>query len=105
MSIRHAKFGIGQLVYDPLFDFRGVIIDVDAQFEESEDLYNRMSPNKPPKDIPWYHILVHGTQQRAYVAEQDLEADSSKEPINHPELDYFFSEFKHGVYLPHRSHN
>lgn len=105
MNTFHARYGIGQLVYDPLFDFRGVIIDVDANFQESDELYSRMAPNSPPKDIPWYHVLVHGTQQRAYISEQDLVPDKLGEPINHPEINYFFNDFKNGVYVPHRSHN
>ena len=100
-----ARFNIGQLVHDALFDFRGVVIDVDASYQESEELYNRMSPNKPPKDKPWYHVLVHGTQQRVYIAEQDLDPDTSPEPINHPEIAYFFSEFKDGKYIPYSLRN
>lgn len=100
-----ARYNIGQLVHDALFDFRGVVIDVDATYQESEELYNRMTPNKPPKDKPWYHVLVHGTQQRVYICEQDLEPDLSLEPINHPEINYFFSDFKEGKYIPYSPRN
>lgn len=100
-----AQYNIGQLVHDVLFDFRGVVIDVDATYQESEELYNRMTPNKPPKDKPWYHVLVHGTQQRVYISEQDLQPDTSPEPINHPEINYFFSDFKDGKYVPYSLRN
>jgi heat shock protein HspQ len=100
-----ARYNIGQLVHDALFDFRGVVIDVDATYQESEELYNRMTPNKPPKDKPWYHVLVHSTQQRVYISEQDLEPDLTAEPINHPEINYFFSEFKDGKYVPYSPRN
>jgi heat shock protein HspQ len=55
-----AKFSIGQLVHHRLFDYRGVIVDVDAVFLGSEEWYEQVAKSKPPKDQPWYHVLVHG---------------------------------------------
>ncbi len=45
-----AQYGIGQLVLDALFDFRGVVIDVDATYQESEELYNRWDTVAGKKD-------------------------------------------------------
>lgn len=93
-----AKFSIGQLVHHHLFDYRGVIADVDAVFLGSEEWYEHVAKSKPPKDQPWYHVLVHGGGGRTYVAERNLEEDSSGEPISHQELSSFFSGFRDGRY-------
>jgi len=34
-----------------------------------------------------------------YVAEKNLEADSSSTPIEHPLVDQYFSQFKNGKYI------
>jgi heat shock protein HspQ len=98
MHSKQAKYCIGQVVIDPQFRFRGVVIDVDHQYAGSEDWYLINAPHHPPKNEPWYHLLVHNSDFRAYVAESLLEPDLSGEPVQHPEIDYFFVEFKHGVY-------
>lgn len=100
-----AQFSVGQIVHHKLFDYRGVIVDVDATFQGSDDWYDSMALTRPPKDEPWYHVLVHDAVYRTYVAERNLEADSSGEPVNHPELNYFFADYKNGIYVSHRSAN
>lgn len=94
------QFFIGQLVHHKKFDYRGVIIDVDAEFSGSEEWYQQVALSRPPKDRPWYHVLVHNTNQLTYVAERHLEADSSVEPIDHPAVDLYFDHFNNGVYTP-----
>ena len=93
-----AKFSIGQLVHHCLFDYRGVIVDVDPVFLGSKEWYEHVAKSKPPKDQPWYHVLVHGGDGRTYVAQRNLEEDSSREPISHQELSSFFSGFRDGRY-------
>lgn len=105
MTTSNAHFAVGQLVKHVLFGYRGVIIDVDATFQGAKDWYEKMLPSKPPQHEPWYHILVHGSVHHAYAAESQLELDLSSEPIEHPELDYFFKDFQEGVYYPHPSTN
>ena len=92
------KFSIGQLVHHRLFGYRGVIVDVDPFFLGSEEWYEHVAKSKPPKDQPWYHVLVHDGDGRTYVAQRNLEEDSSREPINHQELSSFFSGFHNGRY-------
>jgi len=94
----HPLFFIGQIVQHKKFDYRGVIIDVDAEFEGSEDWYQQVALSRPPKNKPWYHVLVHNSNQLTYVAERHLEADHSKEAINHPAIDQYFDGFKNGIY-------
>jgi|TARA_B100001750_G_scaffold246881_1_gene270695 heat shock protein HspQ len=93
------QFSIGQIIHHLKFNYRGVIIDVDASFESSEEWYEMMAKSNPPKDKPWYHVLVNKSTTTTYVAEQNLEEDSSKQPILHPLVDVYFSRFEEGRYL------
>ncbi|MCV6636616.1 heat shock protein HspQ [Candidatus Albibeggiatoa sp. nov. NOAA] len=92
-------FFVGQLVYHTKFNYRGVIIDVDPQFMLSDTWYEQVAKSRPPKDKPWYHVLVHSSAQQTYVAERHLSADNTAEPIEHPAIKEHFSEFKQGRYI------
>mgnify|MGYP002640255481 FL=1 len=98
MSITKVKFSIGELVHHRLFDYRGVIVDVDQNFQATDEWYEAVAKSRPPKDKPWYHVLVHGGDHATYVAEQNLESDSNTQPINHPMIEHFFSKFAQGKY-------
>jgi heat shock protein HspQ len=99
MGEGRASFSIGQLIHHKRFGYRGVIVDVDSTFQLSDEWYERMARSRPPKDRPWYHVLVHDSAQTTYVAEQNLETDEDKAPIRHPLVDEYFSEFRDGVYI------
>ena len=105
MSKGAAAFAIGELVHHKLFDYRGVIVDVDAEFRGTEDWYQTVARSRPPKDQPWYHVLVHDADHETYVAERNLERDSSREPIDHPLVEVYFRELRDGVYLTRQSTN
>ena len=98
-NISRAKFSIGDLVHHQLFDYRGVIVDIDATCQSTDEWYEAVARSRPPKDKPWYHILVDGAARSTYVAEQNLERDVSSEPINHPMLAQIFSRFEGGRYF------
>jgi heat shock protein HspQ len=100
-----AQFSIGQLVHHRFFDYRGVIYDVDPSFQGTEEWYETMAKSKPPKNRPWYRVLVHGSVHETYVAERNLEPDDTSEPINHPLVDTLFDSFHDGAYHIHRSVN
>ncbi len=100
-----AALRLGQVVRHKLFDYRGVVVDVDPEFSLSEDWYEAMARSRPPKDKPWYHVLVHGAAHRTYVAERNLEPDESGVPVEHPEIGAFFARLDDGVYVPHRAAN
>lgn len=101
MSIQQqAAFGVGQLVKHRLFEYRGVVADVDPQFNLSEAWYQRMAKTQPPKDRPWYRVLVHGAEHETYVAERNLEIDDSGEPVSHPAVEQVFEAFENGGYRP-----
>lgn len=99
MSYR-ARFSIGQLVHHRLFDYRGVIFDVDAVFQGTDEWYEKVAKSQPPKDRPWYHVLVDGAEHTTYVAERNLEPDQSEEAIDHPLVHQLFAGLESGHYLP-----
>jgi len=98
-KITKAKFSVGELVHHQLFDYRGVIVDVDRNFQSTEEWYEQVARSRPPKNEPWYHVLVHGSIHSTYVAEQNLGPDDSVEPIVNPMLEQFFSKFDNGKYV------
>ena len=99
-----AQFQIGQAVHHKRYGYRGVIVDVDATFQHSEEWYAYMCrASQPPRDRPWYHVLVHGSRHRTYVTEQNLEPDDSGEPIVHPDLTRFFDDYFGGLYRSRRA--
>jgi heat shock protein HspQ len=99
------KFQIGALVHHRLFDYRGVVFDVDATFRGSDEWYETMARSRPPKDAPWYHVLVHGAAHTTYVAERNLEPDESGAPIRHALVDTYFDGLENGVYVLRRRTN
>ena len=105
MSDRAAKFAPGQLIQHRLFGYRGVVTDLDPTFSLSEEWYEQVARSRPPKDRPWYHVLVHDSDQTTYVAERNLEADESARPVRHPLLDSFFAAFHDGRYQPRQAVN
>ena len=48
---------------------------------------------RPRKDQPFYHLLAENDEitYEAYVSEQNLLLDSSKEPVKHPLIEEIFS--------------
>lgn len=94
-----ANFSVGDLVQHRLFEYRGVVVDVDPQFMLSDEWYEKMAQTKPPKDRPWYRVLVDNATHETYVAERNLEPSESAEPIRHPMIDQFFARFSEGRYV------
>lgn len=97
-SQSRAKFCVGELVHHMLFDYRGVVIDVDMTFSGSDEYYAEMAPSRPPRDQPWYRVLVDGANHETYVAERNLEPDREHTPVRHPDIDQYFGDFVRGRY-------
>jgi heat shock protein HspQ len=76
-----------------------VIVDVDPQFQGTDEWYEAMATSTPPKDAPWYHVLVHDASHMTYVAERNLERDAADAPIRHPLLRTFFDGQRDGRYI------
>lgn len=103
--MHQALFSIGQIIVHKKFNYRGVIYDVDANYCGTNEWYERVAKSKPPKDLPWYHVLVDGQLMTTYVAERHLKLDAAPEPITHPLTEDYFDCFEKGVYRNYRMHN
>src|SRR6476659_50227 len=96
-----ARFAIGEVVRHRLFDFRGVVFDVDPQFANSEEWYQAIPEDlRPSKDQPFYHLLAENAETNyvAYVSQQNLVADESDDPIDHPAIAEMFDGPEGGRY-------
>ncbi len=89
----NARFFVGQIVSHNRFGYRGVVFGVDAEFGLSEEWYEEMARSRPPKDRPWYHVLVDGALHSTYVAERHLDASDDLGQIEHPWLGEYFDRF------------
>tara|TARA_B100000900_G_C20431773_1_gene655293 strand:+ start:516 stop:836 length:321 start_codon:yes stop_codon:yes gene_type:complete len=102
MSTNKAKFSIGEVVKHRHFDFRGVIYDVDFEFNNSEEWYQSIPKDvRPRKNQPFYHLLAESNEvtYEAYVSEQNLLVDDSNEPVKHPLIEEIFVGKKGTSYL------
>ncbi|HEX8443182.1 MAG TPA: heat shock protein HspQ [Allosphingosinicella sp.] len=105
--IAHAHFSIGDVVRHRLFEFRGVIFDVDPVFANSEEWYQAIPEEiRPRKDQPFYHLLAENSESSyvAYVSQQNLLADDEGGPIDHPAISGIFTDFTGGRYQLRREH-
>jgi heat shock protein HspQ len=96
-----ALFTIGEVVRHRIFDFRGVIFDVDAEFANSEEWYEAIPEAlRPRKDQPFYHLLAENSETAyvAYVSQQNLVPDESDDPIEHPAIASMFERMEGGRY-------
>ncbi|WP_210529235.1 heat shock protein HspQ [Rubellimicrobium arenae] len=101
MQATFAKYTIGQVLCHRSHPFRGVVFDVDATFSNTEDWYHAIPEgSRPRRDQPYYHLLAEREDGAylAYVSEQNLEPDTSGEPVDHPDLPDFFGPFEDGHY-------
>jgi heat shock protein HspQ len=100
---RSAKFDIGQVVKHNLFDFRGVVFDVDPEFANTEEWWQAIPESvRPQKDQPFYHLLATNGDSCyvAYASEGNLRADETGQPLSHPQTRLIFERFENGRYKP-----
>lgn len=98
-----AKFLIGQVVHHRVYPFRGLIFDVDPEFNNSDEWYDAIPLEvRPHKDQPFYHLYAQNEQTvyEAYVSEQNLVADESSEVLRHPAIKKDFVRAENGLYFP-----
>jgi heat shock protein HspQ len=105
MTEHEAKFQVGDVVYHELFDYLGVVFDVDAVFGGSDEWYAEVARSRPPKNKPWYHVLVDQAVHTTYVAEQNLASAADPQPIRHPLTAHYFGEFDGKKYPSRRRVN
>ena len=105
-KIRIAKYKIGQVVKHRLYPFRGVVFDIDPEFDNTEEWWESIPAEvRPRKDQPFYHLFAENAESEyvAYVSEQNLLPDTSKKPIRHPQVAEVFVQDDSGDYRPRNS--
>ena len=106
-AVAHARYGIGEVVRHRVFDFRGVVFDVDPVFANTDEWYDAIPEAvRPRKDQPFYHLLAENGESSyvAYVSQQNLVPDDSDEPIEHPAIPGLFHAFENGRYALRNVH-
>lgn len=101
MPTRTAKFQIGQIVRHRIFPFRGVIFDVDPEFNNSEEwLASIPEEIRPVREQPFYHLFAENAETTyvAYVSEQNLIPDDTGKPVGHPQVPEIFVGIERGRY-------
>ena len=96
-----ARYAIGDVVRHRLYDFRGVIFDIDPVFANSEEWYQSIPVDiRPHREQPYYHLLAENGESSyvAYVSQQNLQGDAEGGPVDHPSLEQLFEDFKGGRY-------
>ena len=102
---RQARFGVGDVVRHKMFDFRGVVFDIDPTFANSEEWYEAIPEQiRPERDQPYYHLFAESDDAYyvAYVSQQNLVGDGTGGPVDHPNNDEMFDEFADGRYQMRR---
>jgi heat shock protein HspQ len=89
-----AKFYIGMAVRHRVHGFRGIVFDVDPEFDNTDHWYDSIPEDaRPRKDQPFYHLFAETSDKSpyiAYVSEQNLVPDEDPNPIQHPDLGKYF---------------
>src|ERR1700691_3533385 len=72
IKARTAKFQIGQIVRHRIFSFRGVIFDIDPEFNNTEEWWLSIPEDvRPHKDQPFYHLLAENSEP-AFASRRDF---------------------------------
>ncbi len=101
MKQRSAKYAIGTIVKHRVYPFRGVVFDIDHEFNNSEEWWNSIPEDvRPSRDQPFYHLFAENadTEYVAYVSEQNLVPDSSSDPLRHPQIPEVFTKTRDGQF-------
>ncbi len=100
--VKEPLFNIGDIVKHRIYPFRGVIVDVDPEFSNTEEWYQSIPAEiRPSKLQPYYHLMAENsdTFYSAYVSQQNLIIDGENGPVEHPDLDKMFVGIQKGKYL------
>lgn len=99
--VGRARFAPGDIVRHRMFDFRGVVFDIDPVFANSDEWYEAIPEEiRPAKEQPYYHLLAENGDSSyiAYVSQQNLVADGDGGPIDHPQIETMFDGLEQGRY-------
>ena len=101
-----SRFAIGDVVKHKVFDFRGVIFDIDPVFANSDEWYEAIPEDiRPDRNQPFYHLLAESDDSDyvAYVSQQNLVGDGPAGPVDHPNIAEMFDDFADGRYVMRRA--
>ena len=107
-KVSRARFGVGAVVKHRIFDFRGVVFDIDPVFANSDEWYDSIPEHvRPAKDQPFYHLLAENADSNyiAYVSQQNLVSDEEGGPVDHPAIASMFDAYEDGHYNLKRVHH
>ncbi len=97
--ISPVRFPTGVVVRHKLYHYRGVIIAADPRCQAGDKWYFS-NKTQPDRNQPWFHVLVHDSGGLStYVAQCNLEEDTSGQPVDHPRIACYFAGFQDGVYV------
>ena len=100
--IAHARFSIGEVVRHRMFDFRGVIFDIDPVFANSEEWYQAIPEDIRPRQGP--ALLPSARRECGKLATSPMSASriccptTAGEPVDHPAIAGMFEGFDKGRY-------
>ena len=100
-TVRQARFSVGQVVRHRFYPFRGVVFDIDPEFDNTEEWWLSIPEEiRPHKEQPYYHLLAENseTEYIAYVSEQNLLPDTSGEALRHAGIAEMFERDAAGAY-------
>jgi|TARA_B110000211_G_scaffold181904_1_gene205878 heat shock protein HspQ len=100
--VKDPLFNIGDIVKHRIYPFRGVIVDVDAEFSNTEEWYQSIPAEiRPSRKQPYYHLMAENSETfySAYVSQQNLVNDGVNGPLEHPDLEEIFNGIDEGKYL------
>ncbi len=98
--MQKTNFFIGQIIQHKLFDYKGIIYDVDFKYSGTADWYDNVAHSRPSKNQPWYKVLVDNATHQTYVAEQNLNSSTIQNTINNPFIGLYFNKTASNIYTP-----
>jgi heat shock protein HspQ len=95
---KRPRFTVGQLVRHRRYGYRGVIVARDEVCLAPDEWYEA-NRTQPDREQPWYHVLVHDSENVTYAAQSSLRPDDSDDAVEHPWVDLFFDGRQGARYL------
>ena len=93
------RFEPGQMVHHTRYDYRGLVVAYDPTCR-AEDAWYLRNRTQPHRNQPWYHVVVDAASHMTYVAEENLEPDPLRTPVENPMLARFEMHYHTGRYYP-----
>jgi len=93
-----ALYQVGQVVRHRREGYRGVILEVDEECLADDRWWEAQDP-RPPREQPWFHLLVDASDRVAYVDQTSLETVDDVTGFRHPLLDQYFTDFLGDYYV------